>query len=112
MTAGLAIATMVGAAMFPLFIRLVWGELVEDFGPIGGWMAAAFIVGTLWSINHGLETPMIHQTGAWVDMAVAAGVGIYTAELIRGKLCNDSLPRVFAAIVGGILAGLVLSFFL
>jgi lmo0349 protein len=46
MTAGLAIATMVGAAMFPLFIRLVWGELVEDFGPIGGWMAAAFIVGT------------------------------------------------------------------
>lgn len=112
MTVGLAIATMVGAAMFPLFIRLVWGELVEDFGPIGGWMAAASIVGTLWSINHGLETPMIHQTGAWVDMAVAAGVGIYTAELIRGKLCKESLSRVCAAIVGGILAGLVLSFFL
>ena len=38
MTAGLAIATMVGAAMFPLFIRLVWGELVEDFGQLAvGW---------------------------------------------------------------------------
>lgn len=112
MTLNLAIATVIGSAIFPFFIRLIWGNLVEDFGPIGGWLAAAFIVGTVWSLNHGLDTPMIHQTGAWVDMAVAAGVGVYTAEIIRNKNIEGSYSRVIAAIIGGVLAGLILSLFL
>lgn len=111
MTIQLAIATIVGAAMFPLLIRLVWGNLVEDFGTIGGWMGAAFIVGTLWSINHGLAKPMIHQTGAWVDMAIAAAVGVYVAERIRGNQSSQSVKCIASALIGGILAGLVVSFY-
>jgi len=112
MTIGQTIATIIGSALFPIGIRLVWGKMVEDFGPAGGWMAAAFVVGTLWSLNHGLTNPMITQTGFWVDMALAGGVGVYTTSLIHGGKVKGSLSTILAALIGGILAGLVLALFL
>jgi len=112
MTIGQGIATIIGGFLFPFFIRLMWDKMVEDWGPMGGWMAAAFIVGTLWVVNHGLETPMITQTGAWVDMAVAAGFGVLTATAINGGKLKGALSTVLAAIIGGILAGFILSLFL
>ena len=49
MELGNIITTIVGGFMFPFLISMMWGKLVEAFGPIGGWMAAAFIVGTMWA---------------------------------------------------------------
>ncbi|MFL2117926.1 hypothetical protein ACEN4P_09840 [Marinilactibacillus psychrotolerans] len=114
MTTGQAIATMVGGFLFPFMIRLSWGKLVDDFGPIGGWMAAAFIVGTVWTINHGINHPMITQSenGAWIDMAVAGAVGVYVASIVRGGKVKPSMRNISAGLSGGVLAGLVLSFFL
>lgn len=100
------ISTIVGGFMFPFLISMLWGKLVEAFGPIGGWMAAAFVVGTMWSLNHGVG--MIFQSGtAWVDMAWAAGTGLFLADVIGGKKINYSL--VLAGIVGGIIGGFFLS---
>lgn len=45
MTIEQAIAIVVGAFIFPFVIRMIWGKLVDNFGPIGGWIAAAMIVG-------------------------------------------------------------------
>lgn len=113
MTLPLALATIVGGALFPLLIRLVWGSLVDDFGPIGGFMAAGFVVGIVWLINHGLPNGgLIYQTGAWVDMAFAAGTGVLVADIARGNSFSKAVPKILAAIVGGLIGGLILSFVL
>lgn len=112
-TIGQAIATIFGGFLFPFGIRMIWGKMTDEWGAIGGWMAAAFIVGTIWSINHGLETPMITQTGGvWIDMAVAAGVGVFVASAARGGNIKKALINIGAATVGGLAGGLLLSFFL
>lgn len=113
MTLKLAIGTFAGAFIFPFMIRLVWGKLVEDFGPIGGWMAAAFIVGLCWTLNHGVGA--IHQMegGAWVDMALAASAGLWAATVAVDKAdVGKSIPTVMCAILGGTLGGFLLSTFL
>jgi uncharacterized membrane protein (UPF0136 family) len=112
MTIQQAIATVVGAAIFPFLIRLLWGKLVDNFGTFGGWMAAAFIVGTTWALNHG--TGMITQSagGAWVDMAFAASAGLLVASVVRGGSFAKAVPNLVAALVGGVLGGLFLAFYL
>ena len=103
------ISTIVGGFLFPFLIATMWGRLVEAFGPIGGWMAAGFVVGTMWAMNHGLG--MIHQSGtAWIDMAWAAGTGLFLADLFAGKKINGS--TILAGILGGIIGGFILSTFL
>lgn len=112
MTFNLAIATVIGSAIFPLVIHMGWGKMVEEWGAFGGWMAATFIVGTIWLLNHGISTPMITQTGAWVDQGVAAGIGLWFAGILSGDKVKASLPVVASAIIGGIISGWVLSLFL
>lgn len=111
MTIQQALATIAGGFLFPFLIRLAWGKLVDHFGPIGGWMAAGCIVGTTWAINHG--TGLITQSGTvWIDMGLAAGVGLLVASAVRGGKVDKAVPNVLAALVGGIIGGLLLSFYL
>ncbi|WP_124059071.1 Lin0368 family putative glycerol transporter subunit [Vaginisenegalia massiliensis] len=107
MTLQLGLATVIGAAIFPFVVRMIWGEMVEKFGPIGGWLAATFIVGTIWALNHGSATPLIHQTGAWVDQGLAVGVGVLFASSLRGGKIKKAIPNIVAALLGGALAGLI-----
>lgn len=109
----LAIATMFGGFLFPFLVRMIWGKMVENWGAIGGWMAAAFIVGTTWAINHGLDKPMIYQSGgAWIDMAWAAAIGVFVGSVVMGGKISKSLTNIAAAVVGGTLGGFILSLFL
>jgi uncharacterized membrane protein (UPF0136 family) len=113
MSVGTAVTIIAGGFLFPFAIRMMWGKMVEDWGPLGGWMAAAFIVGTVWTLNHGIERPLITQTGgAWIDMAWAAGIGLFVATALRGGKILKALPNVFAAVVGGVMGGFLLSLFL
>lgn len=113
MTIGQAIATIFAGFLFPFMIRMIWDHLVDEFRGMGGWISAAFIVGTLWIANHGLENPMITQSGgAWVDMALAGGIGVYVATIARGKEIRGSLTNIAAAVVGSLLGGWLLSLFL
>jgi hypothetical protein len=89
-------------------IRLLWGRMVDAWGLAGGYMAAGFIVGTAWTINHGVG--LIAQTGgAWVDMAFAAGMGLFVASALSGDSVPKGLVNVFFAILGGTLGGFILS---
>jgi hypothetical protein len=112
MTWQFAISTIVGAAIFPFLIWMMWGKLVEKFGVAGGWMAAFFIVGTTWILNHGMANALIKQGegGVWVDMGLAAGVGLLVASTVSGSKFGKAIPNVVAAIVGGALAGAVIFF--
>lgn len=113
MSVGIVVTTIAGGFLFPFLIRMMWGKMVENWGAIGGWMAAAFIVGTVWTINHGIETPLIHQSGgAWIDMAWAAGIGVFVASALTGGKISKSLTNVSAAVVGGIIGGFLLSLIL
>lgn len=113
MSVSLAVATFVGAFIFPFFIRMCWGKMVDSWGPIGGWMAAAFITGTVWTLNHGILTPMMTQSGAaWVDMGLAAGVGCWVATARLGLDMKKSFKNVAAAVLGGVAGAALLALFL
>ena len=111
MSVEFAIATFAGGFIFAFLVAFCWGPLVEKFGPIGGWLAAAFIVGTAWTLNHGVG--LIHQSGrAWIDMAYAVGIGLLIGGLYSGASLVKALPTAVSAIVGGTLGGFILSCFL
>ncbi|MDF2548093.1 MAG: hypothetical protein K0R93_2991 [Anaerosolibacter sp.] len=111
MTAGLMISTFVGAFIFPFLISMCWGKMVETWGAIGGWMAAGFIVGTTWALNHGVG--MIFQTGgAWIDMAWAAGFGLLAGGIYSGASLSKAMPTIISSIVGGTIGAFVLATFL
>ncbi len=101
------ITTFAGAFIFPFLIRLLWGKMCEAWGPIGGWMAAGFIVGTTWTLNHSVG--FMVQTGAWIDMAYAAAIGLFVASALSGDNVQKGLVNAFFAIVGGVLGGFILS---
>ncbi len=102
------VTTFAGAFLFPFLIRLCWGKFCEIWGAMGGWMAAGFIVGTAWTINHGVG--LIYQSGpAWIDMAFAAGIGLFIASALSGDDFKAGLLNAFMAILGGVLGGFILS---
>ncbi|MCT4596120.1 MAG: hypothetical protein N4A57_17875 [Anaeromicrobium sp.] len=108
MTFANVVTTFAGAFIFPFLIRLCWGKMVEVWGPIGGWMAAGFIVGTTWTLTHGVG--VIFQSGAaWIDMAWAAGAGLFTASVLSGDNMSKGLVNGFMALIGGTIGGFILS---
>ncbi len=111
MTFQTGIATFAGAFIFPFLIRLLWGKMVESWGAIGGWMAAGFIVGTMWTFNHGVGA-ITQSGGAWIDMAWAAGFGLFAASVFSGDDFGKGIVNFLFAIIGGILGGFILSCFL
>jgi len=103
------ITTIFGAFLFPLFIRLLWGRLVTRFGAIGGFLAAITIVGTIWIINHGIKYHLIQQgRNGWIDMGLAAAVGAFAASVATGGEIRKSFVNVSAAVVGGIISGIII----
>ena len=48
------ITSIFGAFAVTFTVLMSWPKLVKDFGPIGGFMAAALIIGTFWVVNHKL----------------------------------------------------------
>src|SRR5690625_4578229 len=108
---------MFGGFMFPFLVSLLWDRMVDSWGPIGGWMAGGFIVGSIWMVNHALPgvgfgteqttiSGLIVQSGdAWIDMAWAAGIGLWIGSTVNGNKLSKSLPTVVAAVLGGIFGG-------
>lgn len=126
------ITTIAGAFFVAFAVCICWGKMVETFGPIGGMMCAAIIIGTFWVMNHklpgfginpeflkaanGKETlqyGLIAQKGPWIDMGWAVGMGLWVLSLIEAKpkdrLPNlvESTPRLFFVILGGVIGGVI-----
>jgi hypothetical protein len=129
------VTTVFGAFSVTFVVIICWSRLVEDFGPIGGMMAAGIIVGTFWVMNHKLPGFGLHPEGIphpdggtkqfgliyqgfrgaapWVDMGTAIGAGMWVCGLCEipkgGKvsMAAESVPRVAAALLGGALGGAI-----
>lgn len=110
MSAQAIISTITGGFLFTFLIQILWGRLVNKFGSFGGILAAVLISGTMWVLNHGLTKPLIFQSGSlWIDMAWAPAVSGIVYSLLAGKKIKKSVPNIIAAILGGIMAGLLIS---
>ncbi len=129
------LTSIFGSFAVTFTVLMCWSRLVKDFGPLGGFMAAALIIGTFWVVNHklpgfgfstGLLTdadglPMqfclIHQgnrgNAPWVDMGWAIAAGFVVADILcagKGKrvaLLKEALPRWAVIIAGGIVGGVL-----
>lgn len=109
MTMQLAFSTVIGGAVFAFLCNFVWGKLVDNFGPIGGWLAGGCLVGTTWALNHGIG--LITQSGTiWMDMAIAASVGALVCSTMNGGKLRKAVPTLCGAILGGTIAGFALAF--
>ncbi|KUK14324.1 MAG: hypothetical protein PWQ34_64 [Caldanaerobacter sp.] len=103
------ITAFVAGFIFSFLIELLWHEMVRLWGPLGGWIGAGFIVGTVWIVNHGLN--LIPQMGPWVDMTWGLCAGLFTASMLRGGKFKKAVPHLVGGILGGIVAGYILSLF-
>lgn len=102
------ITTLTGAFIFPFIIKLVWDELVKEWGLAGGFVAGALIVGTTWTLNHGVG--LIYQSGTvWVDMGFAAFSGLFVASFLDGDCVKQGSKTAVFTIIGGTIGGLVLA---
>jgi hypothetical protein len=103
------ILTIIGGFILPFAIIQVWGRMVSRWKVVGGFLSAFLIVGPIWLMNHGITFSLIHQTGgAFVDMGLATGVGIFVYGLLGGKSFQKSLYLLSAALRGGLIAGILL----
>ncbi|HEM3165773.1 hypothetical protein K6969_00535 [Streptococcus suis] len=104
------LSTFLGGFLLPLIILLFWGRSVARFRVFGGFLSATLIVGTLWYLNHGSAKPLIVQTSSVVvDMGLATGIGVLVYGLARGKDWTKTRPLLLSAILGGVLAGVLLT---
>jgi len=126
------ITTIFGAFFVTFAVCICWGKMIESFGPIGGMMCAAIIVGTFWVMNHklpgwgiapgmrhvgltgddppmqyGLINQAFHYGGPWVDMGFAAGFGLWISSVYSGGKVAGSVPRLAAVLVGGLIGGAI-----
>ena len=127
------ITTIFGAFCVAFVVIICWGKLVEDFGPAGGMLCAAIIIGTFWVMNHklpgfgifpeGIPHPdggpkqfgLIYQgfrgAAPWIDMGTAIAAGLWCHGVVmaarheRVAAIRESLPRVFWVLAGGAFGG-------
>ena len=135
MTPASIISSIFGAFIATFAVLICWPKLVKDFGPIGGFLSAAFLIGSFWLLNHklpgfginpdqikdaagnvqqfGLINQAFYAASPWVDMGSAIFCGFWVHGLVgakrgtRGALVKESLPRIFWALLGGILGGVL-----
>lgn len=129
------VTSVFGAFAVTFAVILCWPKLVHDFGPVGGFLSAALLIGTFWMLNHKLpgfgihpeclpdpnggskQFGLIYQAyrGAcpWVDMGSAIAGGFWLSSLLDAKkgsrkaLAKESLPRAVAALAGGVAGGVI-----
>ena len=96
----------VGAFVVGLAIMGAWGQISNEYGTIGGWLAALFIVTPTWFVNH--YCGLIHQDGAWVDQGLALGAaGMFKGLFLDGAgAFAEAVPLLAVVCVGGALGGI------
>lgn len=104
-----AITTIAGGFVFGFIIAKLWGPLVENVGILGGFVAAAFIVGGMWTVNHGAGFVVQGVNAPWVDQAWSAFWGLFVASWFLGGNVKEALPSLFYSIIGGTLGGFILA---
>lgn len=98
--------TFVGSFIVGIAVYSAWPPMVVAFGPLGGWLAALFIITPTWFMNHWIG--LFEQKGAWVDQGIAIGAaGVAKGIFIDGgNAFIDSLPLILCVAAGGAIGGI------
>lgn len=95
---------MLGFLIAAVMVTTLWGEFVEFYGIVGGWIAAFIIIGPMWLMNHYLELIPNDKDAAFVDM----GLGIAVCGVVKGTLIYGmsglllSLPTLAYVVIGAV----------
>lgn len=117
MTCNQIITTFMGALLYSFALNAYFAKFLDEKSKVDGFFASFALIGLFWLLNHGIEKPMISQSGPiWIDMAGAAGVGAFVNSLLKLKYRNVNQKiwnlvnwRVLIhATLGGMVAGSIL----
>lgn len=109
-----SIRSILAYACAPIYVFTVWGEFVNVWGVIGGWLAGLAIIGPLWFVMHYSGVIPQKDSSSFVDIGLAIGIGgifqgVFGGLGIEGLI--DALPTIltlsFGAVVGGYCAALI-----
>ncbi|PIE04473.1 MAG: hypothetical protein CSA76_04040 [Spirochaetales bacterium] len=104
-----ALTTVAGGFVFGFIISKLWVPLVENVGILGGFVAAGFIVGGMWTVNHGAGFVVQGVEAPWVDQAWSAFWGLFVSSLYLGGKFKKAVPSLIYSIIGGTLGGFILA---
>lgn len=97
--------------LFTFLIEILWKKLVFKYKAFGGILAATLIPGSMWIIDHGVKNSLIEQKSfLWIDMAWAPAVGGIVYSLLTNKKLKGLSSNLFAALLGGAIAGVIMIF--
>jgi len=101
---------VIGYGLAGLFVALVWGDFVKDYGIAGGVAACVLIISPLWYINHYLQLVKFDDDSAFIDM----GLGVATCAFLKQAFIEKSsesivngIPTLVCVIIGSVAGGLV-----
>lgn len=109
MTGFSMVTTFASGFIFPFIIAMIWGRYVDKHKIVGGVLVAGMVVGTMWMVNHGVGFIVQGSESPWVDQAWAAGIGLLTFGFYKKASFKKTLPTLTFAILGGIVAGFIVS---
>ena len=99
---------IIGGFIAATLINSSWGVFTEELGNIGGILAAAILVGTMWFLNHYIGLIPNKKNYAFVDMGIAIGIGCIVRDVIKVKDIQEvvaSMPTLIFVILGGCVGG-------
>lgn len=117
LTVSQCITTLFGAIFYSFILNKYFNIFTDGKSVFDGFVASTIMIGLFWAINHGIDHPMIIQSGPiWMDMAVAAGAGALIKSLL---ILKERMPKsstielinwkvLLDAIIGGVIAGILL----
>ncbi|MFP7297044.1 Lin0368 family putative glycerol transporter subunit [Neobacillus niacini] len=103
---------VIGYCIAGMIVMSVWGPLSSKYGLMGGVLAAFFIIGPMWYMNHYVGLIDHEDDSAFVDM----GLGIAICGMMRDFFMNgsstlvDSLPTILLVTVGAVAGGVAAAY--
>lgn len=94
-----------------LLVSGVWGLFSSAYGILGGWLAALFIIGPMWFMNHHMGLIPNEDGAAFVDMGLGVGVACLMKDVfVNGASTGvDALPTLLLVAVGATIGGIVVA---
>lgn len=98
-----------GYFLASIIINGGWGFFVDKFGLMGGYLAAFFLTGFMWYINHYLGLIKHDKDSAFIDMGLGVGICLVTKGYIVNGLSSisSSIPTFVYVAIGAMLGGYV-----
>jgi len=101
------VSTIIGGAIVGALVYGIWPEMWKSYGIAGGWLAAIFLVGIAWFMNHWLGIIDNPSGKIWIDQGwPIASAGVAWAIVRFGATPTAAVGTAVCIALGGVLGGL------